>query len=242
MQVENLNLLIKDNMYMITTIAKKYTNEAIELDDLIQEGVIALVQASKKFSSSFNVPFTVYAKTWINRHIQRMAEKEAAMQIPAHTLRAYNKITSAYRNLEQLKQAPPTESEIAVECDMPEAQIRNTLSLVGRAQNIISLNLLVNSDDSEDEIMDFIPSETQDATEIIQEKAMKKDLHSLLARLKDREREIIFMHMGFESEPMTFEEIGNVLGISRQRVYQLEQRAMRKLGCAKNKAILIQYL
>ena len=106
----------------------------------------------------------------------------------------------------------------------------------------VSLNTLIDGDESDDEIIDYIPAPLKDTVEIITENSLKADITAILGRLKDREREIIRMHMGFDSEPKTFEEIGKLLGISRQRVCQLEQKAMRKLGCARNRELLIQYL
>ena len=242
MQGENLQALIRQNMNMVKAIAKRYAGEGIELDDLIQEGNIAVLQAAEKYSPTYNIPFPSYAGKWIQRRIQRAAAKDRAIHIPEHILRAYGKITMTYRILEQQNKCIPTSRDIASETGMDEKDIKNILDIFYNAKDIYSLNTLIDGDESDDEIIDYIPAPLKDTVEIIAENTLKADITAILNRLKDREREIIRMHMGFDAEPKTFEEIGKILGISRQRVCQLEQKAMRKLGCARNREILIQYL
>ena len=242
MEGQNLQILIKQNMHIVEAIAKRYAGEGIELDDLIQEGNIAVLQAAEKYSPTYNIPFPSYAGKWIQRRIQRAAAKDRAIHIPEHILRAYGKITMTYRILEQQNKCIPTSRDIASETGMDEKDIKNILDIFYNAKDIYSLNTLIDGDESDDEIIDYIPAPLKDTVEIIAENTLKADITAILNRLKDREREIIRMHMGFDAEPKTFEEIGKILGISRQRVCQLEQKAMRKLGCARNREILIQYL
>ena len=242
MQGQNLKVLIIQNMNIVKAIAKRYAGEGIELDDLIQEGNIAILQAAEKYSPTYNIPFPSYAGKWIQRRIQRAAAKDRAIHIPEHILRAYGKITMTYRILEQQNKCIPTSRDIASETGMDEKDIKNILDIFYNAKDIYSLNTLIDGDESNDEIIDYIPAPLKDTVEIITENSLKADITAILGRLKDRERAIIRMHMGFDAEPKTFEEIGRILGISRQRVCQLEQKAMRKLGCARNREILIQYL
>ena len=242
MQGQNLQALIRQNMNMVKAIAKRYAGEGIELDDLIQEGNIAVLQAAEKYSPTYNIPFPSYAGKWIQRRIQRAVAKDKAIHIPEHILRAYGKITMTYRILEQQNKCIPTSRDIASETGMDEKDIKNILDIFYNAKEIYSLNTLIDGDESNDEIIDYIPAPLKDTVEIITENSLKADITAILNRLKDRERAIIRMHMGFDSEPKTFEEIGRILGISRQRVCQLEQKAMRKLGCARNRELLIQYL
>ena len=242
MQGQNLQVLIKQNMHIVEAIAKRYAGEGIELDDLIQEGNIAVLQAAEKYSPTYNIPFPSYAGKWIQRRIQRAAAKDRAIHIPEHILKAYGKITMTYRILEQQNKCIPTSRDIASETGMDEKDIKNILDIFYNAKDIYSLNTLIDGDESDDEIIDYIPAPLKDTVEIIAENTLKADITTILNRLKDREREIIRMHMGFDSEPKTFEEIGRILGISRQRVCQLEQKAMRKLGCARNRELLAQYL
>lgn len=242
MQGKAIELLIGQNRDLVIQIAKRYAAEGIELDDLIQEGNIAVLQAAEKYSPTYNISFPSYAGKWIQRRIQRAAAKDRAIHIPEHILRAYGKITMAYRILEQQNKCIPTSRDIASETGMDEKDIKNILDIFYNAKEIYSLNTLIDGDESDDEIIDYIPSPLKDTVEIITENSLKADMTAILNRLKDRERAIIRMHMGFDSEPKTFEEIGRILGISRQRVCQLEQKAMRKLGCARNRKLLIQYL
>ena len=242
MQGENLQALIRQNMNMVKAIAKRYAGEGIELDDLIQEGNIAVLQAAEKYSPTYNIPFPSYAGKWIQRRIQRAVAKDRAIHVPEHILRAYSKITMTYRILEQQNKCIPTSRDIAIETGMDEKDIKNILDIFYNAKDIYSLNTLIDGDESDDEIIDYIPAPLKDTVEIIAENTLKADITTILNRLKDREREIIRMHMGFDAPPKTFEEIGTILGISRQRVCQLEKKAVRKLCSASNKAILVQYL
>ena len=242
MQGQNLQVLIKQNMHMVEAIAKRYAGEGIELDDLIQEGVIGIMQAAENYRSNFNVSFPSYAGKWITSRIKRAADKDRAIQIPEHFQRAYTKITMTYRSLEQSAKHIPSANDIAYELGMDEEEVKNIICIMCNVQEVYSLNSLIDGDESDDEIIDYVPSATKDTIEIITENSLKNDITALLGRLKDRERAIIRMHMGFDTAPKTFEEIGTILGISRQRVCQLEKKAMRKLGSASNKAILVQYL
>lgn len=242
MQGKDIEILIGQNKDLVIQIAKRYAAEGIELDDLIQEGNIAVLQAAEKYSPTYNIPFPSYAGKWIQRRIQRAAAKDRSIHVPEHILRAYGKITMTYRILEQQNKCIPTSSDIALKTGMDEKDIKNILDILYNAKDIYSLNTFIDGDESDDEIIDYIPAPLKDTVEIITENSLKADITAILNRLKDRERAIIRMHMGFDSEPKTFEEIGRVLGISRQRVCQLEQKAMRKLGCARNRELLIQYL
>ena len=242
MQGQNLQALIRQNMNMVKAIAKRYAGEGIEIDDLIQEGIIGIMQAAENYRPNFNVSFPSYAGKWIKTRIKRAAAKDRAIQIPEHIQRAYNKITMTYRSLEQSTKHIPSANDIAYELGMDEEEVKNILGIIYNAKDICSLNILIDSDESDDEIIDYVPAPLKDTVEIIAENTLKADITAILGRLKDREREIIRMHMGFDAEPKTFEEIGRILGISRQRVCQLEQKAMRKLGCARNRELLAQYL
>ena len=242
MQGENLQALIRQNMNMVKAIAKRYAGEGIEIDDLIQEGVIGIMQAAENYKPNFNVSFTSYAGKWIKSRIKRAAAKDRAIQIPEHIQRAYTKITMTYRSLEQSTKHIPSANDIAYELGMDEEEVKNIICIMCNVQEVYSLNALIDGDESDDEIIDYVPAATKDTIEIITENSLKNDITTLLNRLKDRERAIIRMHMGFDAAPKTFEEIGTILGISRQRVCQLEKKAMRKLGSASNKAILVQYL
>ena len=241
MQGQNLQALIRQNMNMVKAIAKRYAGEGIEIDDLIQEGVIGIMQAAENYRPNFNVSFPSYAGKWILNRIKRAAAKDRAIQIPEHIQRAYTKITMTYRALEQRNKCIPKSRDIAIETGMDEDDIKNILGIIYNAKDICSLNTLIDSDESDDEIIDYIPAPLKDTVEIITENSLKADITAILNRLKDRERAIIRMHMGFDAEPKTFEEIGRILGISRQRVCQLEQKAMRKLGSARNRELLAQY-
>ena len=242
MQGENLQALIRQNMNMVKAIAKRYAGEGIELDDLIQEGVIGIMQAAENYRPNFNVSFPSYAGKWIKSRIKRAAAKDRVIQIPEHIQRAYTKITMTYRSLEQSTKHIPSANDIAYELGMDEEEVKNIICIMCNVHEVYSLNALIDGDESDDEIIDYVPSATKDTIEIITENSLKNDITALLGRLKDRERAIIRMHMGFDAAPKTFEEIGTILGISRQRVCQLEKKAMRKLGSASNKAILVQYL
>ena len=242
MQGQNLQAHIRQNMNMVKAIAKRYAGEGIEIDDLIQEGVIGIMQAAENYRPNFNVSFPSYAGKWIKSRIQRAAAKDRAIQIPEHIQRTYTKITMTYRILEQQNKCIPTSRDIASETGMDEKDIKNILDIFYNAKEIYSLNTLIDGDESDDEIIDYIPAPLKDTVEIITENSLKADITAILNRLKDRERAIIRMHMGFDAEPKTFEEIGRILGISRQRVCQLEQKAMRKIVCARNRELLAQYL
>ena len=127
MQGENLQALIRQNMNMVKAIAKRYAGEGIELDDLIQEGVIGIMQAAENYKPNFNVSFTSYAGKWIKSRIKRAAAKDRAIQIPEHIQRAYTKITMTYRSLEQSTKHIPSANDIAYELGMDEEEVKNII-------------------------------------------------------------------------------------------------------------------
>ena len=158
MQEQNLKVLIIQNMNIVKAIAKRYAGEGIELDDLIQEGVIGIMQAAENYKPNFNVSFPSYAGKWIKSRIKRAAAKDRAIQIPEHIQRAYTKITMTYRSLEQSTKHIPSANDIAYELGMDEEEVKNIICIMCNVQEVYSLNSLIDGDESDDEIIDYVPA------------------------------------------------------------------------------------
>jgi RNA polymerase primary sigma factor len=225
---ESLDKMVRSNLRFVVSVAKKYQNQGVLLPDLINEGNVGLIRAAHKFDETKGIKFISYAVWWIRQAIlQALAEQSRIVRVPLNRAGALHRIGRRSSSLLQELGREPTIDEIAQGLDLTQEEVTSTLAI---SQSHLSLDApLAPGDDNR--LLDYLPDQFSPQPEDeTYEHALKNTVDHALSTLKEREAKVLRLYFGLDDqEPMTLEEIGSLLGITRERVRQIKERALSRL-------------
>lgn len=237
---EALEKLTKANLRFVVSVAKQYQNQGLTLPDLINEGNLGLIKAAEKFDETRGFKFISYAVWWIRQSIlQALAEQSRIVRLPLNQVGSLNKINKAFARFEQENERTPSPEELATVLDLPKEKVADTLRVSGRHVSVDApfaegednslLDVLVNND-------------SPNADRSLINESLSTEVDRALSTLTERERDIVKYFFGIGASEMTLEEIGEQFGLTRERVRQIKEKAIRRLRHSSRSKQLKTYL
>ena len=237
---EALEKLTKANLRFVVSVAKQYQNQGLTLPDLINEGNLGLIKAAEKFDETRGFKFISYAVWWIRQSIlQALAEQSRIVRLPLNQVGSLNKINKAFARFEQENERTPSPEELAKVLDLPKEKVADTLRVSGRHVSVDApfaegednslLDVLVNND-------------SPNADRNLINESLSTEVERALSTLTERERDIVKYFFGIGTSEMTLEEIGEKFGLTRERVRQIKEKAIRRLRHSSRSKQLKTYL
>ena len=236
-----LEKLTKANLRFVVSVAKQYQNQGLNLPDLINEGNLGLIKAAQRFDETRGFKFISYAVWWIRQSIlQALAEQSRIVRLPLNKIGTINKINKAYAYLEQELEREPRADEIAKMLDITEAEVRDSLRNSSRHLSM-DASLTQDEDNNMYDVLKSEDSPTPDKGLLYE--SLKTEVNRVIATLPQREADILKLYFGLDSKhPMTLEEIGEKFDLTRERVRQIKEKALRRLKHTSKCKILKSYL
>ena len=237
---EALEKLTKANLRFVVSVAKQYQNQGLSLPDLINEGNLGLIKAAEKFDETRGFKFISYAVWWIRQSIlQALAEQSRIVRLPLNQVGSLNKINKAFARFEQEHERTPSAEELANELELPKEKVTDTLRVAGRH---ISVDAPF-ADGEDNSLLDvLVNADSPNADRGLINESLATEVDRALEILTERERDIIRYFFGIGCSEMTLEEIGEKFDLTRERVRQIKEKAIRKLRQSNRAGILRSYL
>ena len=237
---EALEKLTKANLRFVVSVAKQYQNQGLSLPDLINEGNLGLIKAAEKFDETRGFKFISYAVWWIRQSIlQALAEQSRIVRLPLNQVGSLNKINKAFARFEQEHERTPSAEELANELELPKEKVTDTLRVAGRH---ISVDAPF-ADGEDNSLLDvLVNADSPNADRGLINESLATEVDRALEILTEREGDIIRYFFGIGCSEMTLEEIGEKFDLTRERVRQIKEKAIRKLRQSSRSSILRSYL
>ena len=237
---EALEKLTKANLRFVVSVAKQYQNQGLSLPDLINEGNLGLIKAAEKFDETRGFKFISYAVWWIRQSIlQALAEQSRIVRLPLNQVGSLNKINKAFARFEQEHERTPSAEELATELELPKEKVTDTLRVAGRH---ISVDAPF-ADGEDNSLLDvLVNTDSPNADRGLINESLATEVERALEILTERERDIIRYFFGIGTSEMTLEEIGEKFDLTRERVRQIKEKAIRKLRQSTRSIPLKSYL
>ena len=236
-----LEKLTKANLRFVVSVSKQYQNQGLSLPDLINEGNLGLIKAAQRFDETRGFKFISYAVWWIRQSIlQALAEQSRIVRLPLNKIGSINKINKTYAKLEQEFEREPNAEEIAEALDITEAEVKESMKNAGRH---VSMDAPLIQDE-DNNMYDVLKSDevVTPETELLYE-SLRKEIDRAISTLTPREADVVRLYFGLNgSHPMTLEEIGEKFDLTRERVRQIKEKAIRRLKHTSRSKILKSYL
>ncbi|NCA75093.1 MAG: RNA polymerase sigma factor RpoD/SigA [Alphaproteobacteria bacterium] len=236
-----LEKLCKANLRFVVSVAKQYQNQGLGLPDLINEGNVGLIKAARRFDETRGFKFISYAVWWIRQSIlQALAEQSRIVRLPLNQVGSLSKMSKASIKLEQRFERSPSIDELAAELELPQQKVADTLRMSSR---IISMDAPIDHDDETKLVDVFVNEDTPETDENLIRESLSHEVQRSLSTLTDKEREIINMFYGIGyPHSYTLEEIGSMFDLTRERVRQIKEKAIRRLKHSSRSKLLKSYL
>jgi len=235
-----LEKLTRANLRFVVSVAKQYQNQGLSLPDLINEGNLGLIKAAQKFDETRGFKFISYAVWWIRQSIlQALAEQSRIVRLPLNQVGSLNKISKAFSKFEQEYERRPSAEEIGERLDISTEKISESMKVSGRHVSVDAPFV----DGEDNSLLDVLVSDSTPPTDDrLEDESLSKEIDRALSTLNDREKSIIKMFYGIGRAEMTLEEIGDKFGLTRERVRQIKEKAIRNLRNSNRCKLLKSYL
>jgi RNA polymerase primary sigma factor len=235
-----LEKLTRANLRFVVSVAKQYQNQGLSLPDLINEGNLGLIRAGQKFDETRGFKFISYAVWWIRQSIiQAVAEQSRIIRLPLNQVGSLNKINKAFAKFEQEHERKPSPEELAETLELPADKVADTLSLSGRHVSVDAPFV----DGEDNSLLDvLVNNDSPNADRALMMESLGKEINRALATLTERETDIIRLFFGIGCQEMTLEEVAERFGLTRERVRQIKEKAIRRLRHTSRSKLLKTYL
>jgi RNA polymerase primary sigma factor len=235
-----LEKLTRANLRFVVSVAKQYQNQGLSLPDLINEGNLGLIKAAEKFDETRGFKFISYAVWWIRQSIlQALAEQSRIVRLPLNQVGSLNKINKAFSKFEQEHERRPSAEELAEKLELPPEKVADTMRVSGRHVSVDAPFV----DGEDNSLLDvLVNSDSPNADRVLIQESLTREIHRSLATLTERESDIVRLFFGIGCQEMTLEEIGERFGLTRERVRQIKEKAIRRLRHTSRSKLLKTYL
>jgi RNA polymerase primary sigma factor len=235
-----LEKLTRANLRFVVSVAKQYQNQGLSLPDLINEGNLGLIKAAEKFDETRGFKFISYAVWWIRQSIlQALAEQSRIVRLPLNQVGSLNKINKAFSKFEQEHERKPSPEELASTLELSADKVSDTLRVSGRHVSVDAPFV----DGEDNSLLDvLVNNDSPNADRTLIQESLSREIHRALATLTEREADIIRLFFGIGCQEMTLEEIGERFGLTRERVRQIKEKAIRRLRHTSRSKLLKTYL